>query len=73
MKNNRLGHVVWGISVVVAIGMIALVWLVIEPSVWFSILFTVFVVVITAVNGRKAFGTTPPGDQGGGDRAPGFF
>lgn len=73
MKNNRLGHVVWGISVVVAIGMIALVWLVIEPSVWFSIFITAFVVVVVVVNGRAAFGTTPPADQGGGDRAPGFF
>lgn len=73
MKNNRLGHVVWGISVVVAIGVVALTWFVVQPSIWFSIFITAFVVVVVVVNGRAAFGTTPPVDQGGGDRAPGFF
>ena len=46
----------YGISLLVSVGMLAFVWLVLQPSLIFSIVFTVFVVGIAMWNGRSAFG-----------------
>ena len=57
--NTRLGRIMYGISLVVSVGMIVVVWAVLQPSVVFSVLFTLFVVGIAVWNGRKAFGASP--------------
>jgi hypothetical protein len=57
--NSRFGRVMYGISLVISVGIIAMVWLVIQPSLLFSVVFTVFVLGIAAWNGRLAFGTSP--------------
>ncbi|WP_191330494.1 hypothetical protein [Frigoribacterium sp. ACAM 257] len=57
--NTRFGRIMYGISLVVSVGIIAVVWLVIQPGVVFSVLFTLFVLAIDVYNGRKAFGVSP--------------
>ncbi|WP_314104481.1 hypothetical protein [uncultured Frigoribacterium sp.] len=57
--NTRLGRIMYGISFVVSVGMIVVVWAVLQPSVVFSVSFTLFVVGIAVWNGRKAFGASP--------------
>jgi hypothetical protein len=51
----------YGISLVVSVGIIAVVWLVIQPGLLFSVVFTIFVLAIDVWNGRLAFGTSPRG------------
>ena len=57
--NTRLGRIMYGISLVVSVGMIVVVWAVLQPSVVFSVFFTLFVVGIAMWTGRKAFGASP--------------
>jgi hypothetical protein len=57
--NTRTGRIMYGISLVVSVGIIAFVWLYLQPGVVFSVLFTLFVLVIAVVNGRRAFGASP--------------
>ena len=57
--NTRSGRIMYGISLVVSVGIIAVVWLVIQPGLVFSVFFTLFVLAIDVYNGRKAFGAAP--------------
>jgi hypothetical protein len=57
--NTRTGRIMYGISLVVSVGIIAFVWLYLQPGVVFSVLFTLFVLAIDVVNGRRAFGAAP--------------
>lgn len=59
--NTRFGRIMYGISLVVSVGIIAVVWLVIQPGLLFSVVFTIFVLAIDVWNGRLAFGTSPRG------------
>jgi len=56
--DSRFGRIMYGISLLVSVGMLAFVWLVLQPSLIFSIVFTVFVVGIAMWNGRSAFGVS---------------
>ena len=57
--NTHLGRIMYGISLVVSVGMLVVVWAVLQPGVVFSVFFTLFVIGIAVWNGRKAFGASP--------------
>ena len=44
--NTRLGRIMYGISLVVSVGMLVVVWAVLQPGVVFSVFFTLFVIGI---------------------------